>query len=459
MSLRLASAGRWAAVAALLIASCLSAEAADPFARATVQAPSPIRPGEQVKIDIDVLVPNFFMSPPQFPLFDLPNAVVVLADGATNINETVGGVDFAGIRRSYLVTPQVPGDYALPPAAITFTYAAVPGQPSPGSVPLPPAPFSVEGTQGAAAAAPAAGRVDVSQTVEPDTGKLKVGDALVRTVVVAADDMQAMLIPAPQFSTPEGVRLYRHDPKLVDERSPRGDFVGGRRTDAATYVFERAGTFVLPEVAVGQTFCSGPEGRGRGGCDCIAARSASAGAGFGRGRDVRPQAGAGAAGGRPARSRRAGCLPSLQGASLAGGPAVASRGAGDVGARLFPPFQAGLPARGGRRSLRPARRMGAARPAGSAAGLAAPIERRGGRANLRGVHGFAVRWPAERRGGDRLCPSRARVRRCQADLARKGRLGRKRVGTPAAQPLGAARGIRDVGQSPRRTGGSAMAAA
>ena len=253
MSLRLASAGRWAAVAALLIASCLSAEAADPFARATVQAPSPIRPGEQVKIDIDVLVPNFFMSPPQFPLFDLPNAVVVLADGATNINETVGGVDFAGIRRSYLVTPQVPGDYALPPAAITFTYAAVPGQPSPGSVPLPPAPFSVEGTQGAAAAAPAAGRVDVSQTVEPDTGKLKVGDALVRTVVVAADDMQAMLIPAPQFSTPEGVRLYRHDPKLVDERSPRGDFVGGRRTDAATYVFERAGTFVLPEVAVGQT--------------------------------------------------------------------------------------------------------------------------------------------------------------------------------------------------------------
>ncbi len=192
------------------------------------------------------------MSPPQFPLFDLPNAVVVLEDGAVNLNETVGGVDFAGIRRSYLVTPQAPGDYALPEATITFTYAAVPGQASQGSVPLPSATFTVEGVAGAAVAPPAATRVEISQTVEPDSGRLKVGDALVRTIVVTADGMQAMLIPAPRFSAPDGVRLYGHDPKLVDERSPRGEFVGGRRTDTATYVFERAGSFVLPEVAIGE---------------------------------------------------------------------------------------------------------------------------------------------------------------------------------------------------------------
>ncbi|MDQ6436598.1 hypothetical protein RB623_21315 [Mesorhizobium sp. LHD-90] len=237
----------------LLLAPIAAAHAADPFARASVDAQGTIYPGQQVTVTVDVLVPNFFMSPPQFPLFDLPNAVVTLPDsGAENLNETVDGESFAGIRRSYLVTPQAAGDYVLPPVEITFTYAAVPGQASPGKVTLPPTRFTVTAQPGAETdgASVTAARVDVEQALDRDAKAMKAGDTLVRTVTVTADGMQAMMIPEPSFEAPEGVRIYRHDPKLEDQRTPRGEFVAGRRTDTVTYVFEKAGNYSLPAVEV-----------------------------------------------------------------------------------------------------------------------------------------------------------------------------------------------------------------
>ncbi|PSJ60480.1 BatD family protein [Kumtagia ephedrae] len=244
---------RLAAAVLLLLAPIATAFAADPFARATIDAQGTIYPGQQITVQVDVLVPNFFMSPPQFPLFDLPNAVVTLPDsGALNLNETVDGESFAGIRRSYLVTPQGAGDYVLPPVEITFTYAAVPGQASQGKVTLPPTRFTVTAQPGAEAgdASVTAARVGVEQSLDRDAKAMKAGDSLVRTVTVTADGMQAMMIPEPSFEAPEGVRIYHHDPKLEDQRTPRGEFVAGRRTDIATYVFEKAGSYTLPAVEV-----------------------------------------------------------------------------------------------------------------------------------------------------------------------------------------------------------------
>ncbi|MEQ1956121.1 hypothetical protein [Mesorhizobium sp. CN2-181] len=242
-----------AAATFLLLASISVTYAADPFARATVKAQGTIYPGQQITIDVDVFVPNFFMSPPQFPLFDLPNAVVTLPDsGAENLNETVDGESFAGVSRSYLVTPQAAGDYVLPQAEITFTYAAVPGQASPGKVTLPPTKFTVTAQPGveAGGAFVTAARVGVEQALDRDTQTIKAGDSLVRTVTVTADGMQAMLIPEPSFDAPDDVRIYRHDPKVEDQRTARGEFVVGRRTDTVTYLFEKAGSYTLPAVEV-----------------------------------------------------------------------------------------------------------------------------------------------------------------------------------------------------------------
>ena len=241
---------RSAATLVLVLVLGTAAFAADPFVRATVNADGTIRPGQQIRIDVEVFVPNFFMSSPQFPVFDLPNAIVTLSDAADNLNQAVNGESFAGIRRTYLVTPQAGGSYTLPPVEISFAYAAVPGEATQAKLTLPPTEFTVEGVAagGASGAAATAARVTLAQTFDPAVKELTVGDALVRTVTVGADGMQAMMIPEPDFYAPDGVKIYRHDPALVDEKSPRGDFVGGRRTDTVTYLFEKAGTYMLPAV-------------------------------------------------------------------------------------------------------------------------------------------------------------------------------------------------------------------
>ena len=184
----------------------------------------------------------------------MPNAVVTLQDDAQNLTETIDGTAYAGIRRTYLITPQAAGDYTLPQVDITFTYAAVPGQPpANGSVTLPPTSFTVAGVPGSGSGpgTAVAARVTIEQAVDGgDLENLKVGDAVVRTITITAEGIQAMMIPPPTVDAPSGVRMYRQDPVLKDETTDRGEFVGGRRTDRATYVFEQPGDYTLPAIEI-----------------------------------------------------------------------------------------------------------------------------------------------------------------------------------------------------------------
>lgn len=233
-----------------MLATWGALQAAEPLARVEILTKPPIVPGQQVQIQVDVLAPNFFLSPPKFPLFDLPNAIVTLPDERTvNLVEKIEGESYAGIRRTYIVTPQVGGDFTLPPAKITFTYAAVPGQPgSDGSVTLPPQKFTVSG---APAGGPAtAQRITVTQDLDRDPESLNEGDTLVRTVTVEAQGLQAMMIPVPHFTVPEGVRLYPHDPVLSDKTDQTQGLIGGKRVDRVTYAFEKAGSYRLPAIEI-----------------------------------------------------------------------------------------------------------------------------------------------------------------------------------------------------------------
>ncbi|MFZ5677498.1 MAG: hypothetical protein ACOZAM_31445 [Pseudomonadota bacterium] len=235
----------------LLLAMTTGLWAGEPVVRIKLLTQPPIVPGQQVQIQVDVLAPNFFLSPPKLPLFDLPDAVVTLPDErAVNLTETINGESYAGVRRNYVVTPQVAGDFILPPAGITFTYAAVPGQPgTQGSVTLPPEKFTVAGAPAGGAAA--AQKVTVAQDLDRDPKSLKAGDMLVRTVTVTAEGMQAMMIPVPDFTAPEGVRIYPHDPVLTDKLDQAEGAIGGTRVDRVTYGFEKAGSYRLPAIEIG----------------------------------------------------------------------------------------------------------------------------------------------------------------------------------------------------------------
>jgi hypothetical protein len=221
---------------------------AEPFARASIDTDQ-IVPGQQVHLTVDVLVPDFFTSPPQFPLFDIPNAVVTLPEErAQNVVETIDGTEYSGIRRRYAIVPEIAGSYALPPAAIELGYSRD-GKPTRGEARLPALRFQVGSPAGAADAtlAFAARGLTLDQSFDRDPLKLQVGQALVRTVTVFAEDTQAMMIPAIDEGQAEGLKQYAEAPRIEDNVSV-GRTTGSRRTETITYTADAAGSFELPAV-------------------------------------------------------------------------------------------------------------------------------------------------------------------------------------------------------------------
>ena len=225
--------------------------AAEPFARVEIDDTGRIVPGQQVQVKVDVFVPDFFTSPPQFPLFDLPNAIVTLPEGrALNMVETIDGVQYAGIRRTYAVVPMASGTFTLPPAVITLGYSQN-GKPISGQTTLPATQFTVAEPFGGATAALtfAARGLTISQSFDRDPTTMKVGEALVRTITVFAEDTQAMLIPAVPATVVTGMKQYPKSPSIADGVQAEDRTTGSTRTDTVTFVAEAAGTIEIPAVS------------------------------------------------------------------------------------------------------------------------------------------------------------------------------------------------------------------
>ncbi|SPA15197.1 conserved hypothetical protein; putative exported protein [Cupriavidus taiwanensis] len=238
----------------------LARAAAEPIVRVEVDARQPVLVGQQVGIDVTILAPNYFLSAPAFPALQVPGAVVTLPDArALNSTETIDGVVYAGIRKTYAFTAEQDGEFRLPAATIRFTYAGDDGTPREGSVTLPVITIRAgAGGPGTAPARATAGRpllpvarLTVTQALDHEVGhgvvRLRAGDALVRTVTTFAPQTQAMMIVPPHAAAPRGVRMFRADPRLSDDAGAAAA-PGGTRVDTLTYVFERPGTYTLPAV-------------------------------------------------------------------------------------------------------------------------------------------------------------------------------------------------------------------
>lgn len=249
-------------LACLLLALPMRVLAAEPFARAEVVTKGKIIAGQQMEIAVDVLVPNFFQSAPDFALFDLKDAIVALPDGrAENLVETVDGVQYSGIRRIYVVIPQVAGDYTLPAVTFAVTYANDDSQPTQGSASLQPIKFSVGPVPGdwADQTPFVAGAVTISQSLDRDPAQLKAGEALVRSIVISAKETRAMMIPAPTFATPEGLKLYQASPTLAEPGADSDNPDVASRKEIVTYIAEEPGSFVVPGLTL--KWCDASKGK------------------------------------------------------------------------------------------------------------------------------------------------------------------------------------------------------
>jgi BatD DUF11 like domain len=254
------NARRWL-LPCLVLLLCLSAtlaRAASPMARVHVLGEQPALVNQQVRIEVEILTPNYFTSAPPFPDIQIPGAIVTMPDETgQNSVEQIDGQTYAGILKTYVFTAQQPGDFTLPSLAVKFSYGGDDGKSRPGEVTLPPTHISVRAAEGATMAggvqAPVA-RLSITQSFDrPVDGKdahLEAGDALVRTLDTFAEMTQAMMIPPPKIEAPSDVRVFTADPKLDDVTRDRAGLVGGHRIDRVTYVFEKPGTYKLPAIDI-----------------------------------------------------------------------------------------------------------------------------------------------------------------------------------------------------------------
>ncbi len=240
------------ALAALCCAGLVSS-APKPMIRASVTSPRPIIVGQAVRVKVSVLVPNYFTGEPEFPQFDLDNAIVVLpGETPQNSSETIGGQTYAAITVTYLIYPQQPGSIKLPNADIGVKYASVPPKSVDVHLPLPTVVFEAVIPPQAADLGyflPTTS-LTISQKFDKPLKSLKVGDTFTRTVTIVASNLRAMLIPPTSFDVPPGITTYPKQPAVDDVKTDRGQFVKGKRIDSAVYLLRKQGEFTLPAIII-----------------------------------------------------------------------------------------------------------------------------------------------------------------------------------------------------------------
>jgi len=229
----------------------LTAAAQSPVVQARLEPAKGILVGQPVRMVVTVYVPNYFTGSPDFPEFEMENAIVVLPqDRPENSNTQIGGVRYAGITETYVIYPQQASDFHLPHAQITVPYAVRPPTSTTARVSLPALSFHAD--------IPAAARdldyflpttgLTIQQKWSAPLKNLRAGDSIERTITVTATKMQAMLIPPLPLNAPDGIRVYPDEPMVQDQKTDRGDFIYGRRTQAAKYFIQKEGDYTLPPI-------------------------------------------------------------------------------------------------------------------------------------------------------------------------------------------------------------------
>lgn len=227
-------------------------ELSSPQVRAEIE-PSGVAPGQPLRLRVTVLVPTWFVKPPVYPSFELPNAVTRLPPNSSfNVNERIAGQNWSGIVRDYVIYPQVAARYELTGQEVLVRFAdPATNEPVVEAVTIPAVAFSARLPQGAENLSPflAGKTLSLEQTISPAGETLQAGDAIERRVTATINGTPAMFLP-PLLSTPadNGLKFYPREPRIADRPGTRGDTIAGTREETALYVFERGGSYRLPEV-------------------------------------------------------------------------------------------------------------------------------------------------------------------------------------------------------------------
>jgi hypothetical protein len=221
-----------------------------PFIRAGIE-PTSVTAGQPVTVTVEVLAPNWFTKAPEFPDIEVDNAIAMPPGRSLNFTEKVGSMTYAGQRRSYIIYPLTAGTFKIPSIHVTVSYAKEPPKSSP------PVTVSSQFQQFETTVPDEAAGLGyfiattnftLEHTVSRKIDKLMVGDTFMRSITMNAQNVVAMVLPPISFEPVQGIGMYPDQPVLVDKGEERGEIRTGTRTESVTYVLEKEGDYLLPEI-------------------------------------------------------------------------------------------------------------------------------------------------------------------------------------------------------------------
>lgn len=223
-----------------------AADAQQPVVRVDV-APDTVNIGESVELTVTVLVPTWFARPPEYPDFELANAVTRLPpDSSYPTSERVGRDTWSGIVRKYRVTPLAGATYRMAGESIGVTWADPGAGANEAEVAVPEIVFRATVPAGAESLDPylAGPGLEVDVAADGPVTGLEAGDAVLLRYSAALDGLPAIFLPplAPEMAF-DGVSVYRDAPVLADGPP-------ARRTETVTLVFDGGGEFRVPEFSL-----------------------------------------------------------------------------------------------------------------------------------------------------------------------------------------------------------------
>ncbi len=241
-----------AAALAILSHPAVAQDRAPLLLRIAVSPQGPVWVGQRIDVTVTAMTPARFVSAPSWPdLVASQGRIIVLPEVSTVPGtERVEGASYAALQRTYSVFAAEAGTLVLAPVAMSARVGGADGQPVDAQAStaenritarLPP------GVSDVARLVVAPG-FRMTASVEGDTQQIHVGQALVRTLRMEADDTAAMLLPVGAWGQPEGVRVYP-DPPVLQDHSDRGVF-HALRVERVAFVPQRPGSVELPGFAV-----------------------------------------------------------------------------------------------------------------------------------------------------------------------------------------------------------------
>jgi len=224
---------------------------AEPVILRTAVTPDEAWVGQKIILHVDVLAKDGWAQLRKADDIEVSGAYLLrLETQGTRLNETIAGNHYTGQRYEFMLFAQRDGKLTIPPVPVDIeikTWGAGGGSRIERMM-LPVVEFIARTPPGADDLQWLTSTSDfqADQDWSGETDQPEVGDAIERTISLRASDVPGMAFAPIRYNRIENLGIYPGEP-TVEDKFARGDLTG-TRLETVTYVFERAGSFEIPDV-------------------------------------------------------------------------------------------------------------------------------------------------------------------------------------------------------------------